>query len=439
MNGQALTDEIGRSAMSKALWRILPLVALAYLCAYTDRVNVSFAATRMNADLGFSATVYGLGGGLFFLGYALLEVPSNLMLVRFGARRWLARIMVTWGLLSAGMMFVNTPVQFYLMRFLLGVAEAGFYPGVIYYFAGWFPPCHRGRAISRFYVAGPLTSIVLGSVSASLLALDGLAGLKGWQWLFVAQGLPSVVVGLILLRFLPDAPDKVVWLTRAEKDWIAEALAREQARIGPSSGHSLLAALRNPRVVQFGLYGMLLIGVQASVILSAPLMLISATGLDVETVGWIVSAGGLIGVVVMLWLGNSADRRNARLSDGVVFSVALAVSVLVMALSLRLSPAILVAAYFGFAATCFTIPMLTSSAWTDVLPARELAVGAAAINTLSQTGAFFTPFAWGALKDVTGDYRAGLFMLSAMSVVFSMLLYWISGRVNRPSSTLLEA
>ena len=158
-------DSVARSAMRKAFWRILPLIALAYLFAYMDRVNVAFAATQMNEDLMFSATIYGLGGGLFFLGYALFEIPSNLMLVRFGARQWIARIMITWGLLSAGMMFVNSPLQFYILRFLLGVAEAGFYPGVIYYFSGWFPVCHRGRAVSRFYVASPLASVVMGGIS----------------------------------------------------------------------------------------------------------------------------------------------------------------------------------------------------------------------------------------------------------------------------------
>src|SRR5216110_3997974 len=159
MNQRAQPDDaVGRSAMTKAMWRILPLILLAYMVAYIDRVNVSFASLQMNDDLHFSATVYGLGGGLFFLSYALLEVPSNLLLVRFGARRWIARIMLTWGLLAAGMMFVKTPMQFYVMRFLLGAAEAGFFPGVVYYLMQWFPAEHRGRAISRFYVALPLSS-----------------------------------------------------------------------------------------------------------------------------------------------------------------------------------------------------------------------------------------------------------------------------------------
>jgi MFS transporter, ACS family, tartrate transporter len=219
MSAGIITDQaIGKSAMNKAFWRVLPLVLVAYLFAYMDRVNVSFAAASMNEDLAFSATIYGLGGGLFFLGYALFEIPSNLMLVRFGARKWIARIMITWGLLSAAMMFVQTPVQFYVLRFLLGVAEAGFYPGVIFYFAGWFPPCHRGRAVSRFYIAAPLASVAMGGMSGWLLGLDGNAGLHGWQWLFLVQGLPTVLVGLAVLRFLPDAPETAAWLTQSEKD-----------------------------------------------------------------------------------------------------------------------------------------------------------------------------------------------------------------------------
>jgi ACS family tartrate transporter-like MFS transporter len=169
--------------MSRAMWRILPLIFLSYAVAYMDRVNVSFAALQMNDDLKFSATVYGLGGGLFFVGYALFEVPSSVMLRRFSAPQWIARIMITWGLLSAGMMFVRTPTQFYVMRFLLGVAEVGFFPSIVFYFSGWFPTAWRGRAISRVYIAGPCSGIVMGALSGSLLALDGAAGLRGWQWL----------------------------------------------------------------------------------------------------------------------------------------------------------------------------------------------------------------------------------------------------------------
>lgn len=426
---------IGRSAMGKAFWRILPLILIAYLFAYMDRVNVSFAAANMNEDLKFSATIYGLGGGLFFLGYALFEIPSNLMLVRFGARKWIARIMITWGLLSAGMMFVATPMQFYVLRFLLGVAEAGFYPGVIFYFAGWFPPCHRGRAVSRFFVATPLASVVMGVMSGWLLGLDGEAGLHGWQWLFLAQGLPTILVGLVVLRFLPDSPASVNWLSQPEKDWIQDELMREQARIGAPAGHNVFAAFRNPRVLLFGAIGFLLIGVIVTFILSAPVILAETTGLDALNVGYLVSLGGLIGAAALLFGGNYADRHGDRFINafwcGIVMAAAFA------AIFLAPSPLIVGIAYLAFAATCFTIPMLTSSGWAEALHVRELAVGAAAINTISQIGAFLTPFGWGAARDATGSFQAGLvaliFMTLAMSALILLLrhqLRWRSMRVD---------
>lgn len=422
------TDPIADSAMRKAFWRILPLIALAYLCAYTDRVNIGFAAAKMNADLGFSATVYGLGAGLFFLGYALFEIPSNLLCARFGPRKWIARIMITWGLLSAGMMFVQTPMQFYVLRFLLGVAEAGFYPGVIYYFSSWFPPCHRGRAVSRFYVASPLSSVVMGGISGWLLGLDGHADLQGWQWLFLVQGLPAVLVGLLVLRFLPDAPGTVHWLTTPEKAWIQDELAREQARIGAPVRHNILSAFANPRVLLLGVIGFLLIGAITTFILSAPMVLAGATGLAPKPVGYLVSLGGAVGAIIMLLAGNYADRHGDRFLNSFWFTVVLAGSFLV--LSLPSVPVAAIIAYLAFAASCFAIPMLTSSGWAEVLHVRELAVGAAAINTMSQIGAFVTPYAWGIAKDATGGFQAGLLGLLVMTLMLGALTLLLRHKVR---------
>ena len=432
MSAGTITDEaVGKSAMNKAFWRILPLIGLAYLFAYMDRVNVSFAAASMNEDLKFSATVYGLGGGLFFLAYALFEIPSNLMLVRFGARKWIARIMITWGLLSAAMMFVQTPMHFYVLRFLLGVAEAGFYPGVIFYFASWFPPCHRSRAVSRFFVFSPLASVVMGAMSGWLLGLDGNAGLHGWQWLFLVQGLPTVFVGLIVLKFLPDSPAKVVWLTQPEKDWICNELEREQARMGAPAGHNVLAAFRNPRVLILGFFGCLLMSVVTTIILNAPLILAGVTALDVTRVGYLVSLGGLLGAAAVLFAGNHADRHGDRWGNAVACCVLLASAVLVLGLSP--SPRLVIAAYLAFATICFVIPMLTSSGWAEVLHVRELAIGAAAINTMSQIGAFVAPFGWGMAKDATGSFQPALMTLSiialAMAGLLMLLRHQVRGRV----------
>jgi ACS family tartrate transporter-like MFS transporter len=418
---------IGAAAMRKAFWRIIPLILVAYLFAYMDRVNVSFAAADMNADLGFSATVYGLGGGLFFLGYALFEIPSNLMLVRFGARQWIARIMVTWGLLSAGMMFVETAEQFYILRFLLGVAEAGFYPGVIYYLSGWFPPCHRSRAVSRFYIAGPLASMVMGAMSGWLLALDGTSGMHGWQWLFLVQGLPTVLVGLLVLRFLPDSPDKVGWLSPAEKAWIADELARERRLIGGPPSHNVIAIFRNPKVLLNGAIGFTCIGAGITFTLSAPMVLTGATGLDATAIGYLIGFGGLIGTAATLWLGNRADRRGDRLIFA--FGCAAVIAGALLVILFAPTPLIVGLAYLAFATVSFAVPMLVSSGWADALSGRELAVGAAAINTISQIGAFLTPFAWGALADATGSFDAGLLGIALMMVVNAALIWVLRAQV----------
>ena len=423
--------------MPKVYWRILPLICLAYLCAYMDRVNVSFASVQMNVDLQFSATIYGLGGGLFFLGYALFEVPSNLMLVRFGARQWLARIMVTWGLLAVGMMFVQTPVQFYVMRFLLGVAEAGFFPGVIYYFAVWFPTAFRGRAVSRFYVASPLASIVMGGISGWLLDLNGVGGLRGWQWLFLVQGLPSVVAGLLVLLFLPDAPGSVKWLSEKERNWLQRTLAAEAASIGEPSGHNVLAAFRNRRVLMLGIIGFLLLGATTSFNLSAPAVLIAGTGLDTTRVGYLVSAGGLVGACVMLVTGRYSDRRGDRLLTAFVFTIALTSAYLTLGVST--SPMIVGVAYLLFASTCFTVAMLLASSWADVIHVRELAVGAAAINTVGNIGAFVMPYGWGVARDATGNFQVGLMALTASTILAGAFILLLRSRVLKTQRLVVAA
>ena len=426
----------GKSAMNKAFWRVLPLIGLAYLFAYMDRVNVSFAAASMNGDLAFSATIYGLGGGLFFLGYALFEIPSNLMLVRFGARKWIARIMITWGLLSAAMMFVETPMQFYVLRFLLGVAEAGFYPGVIFYFAGWFPPCHRSRAVSRFFVFSPLASVAMGAMSGWLLGLDGNAGLHGWQWLFLVQGLPTVLVGLLVLKCLPDSPTTVTWLTQQEKDWIHTELVREQARIGEPASHNVMAAFRNPRVLLIGLIGCLLMSVVTTIILNAPLILAGMTALTVTHIGYLVSLGGLLGAGAVLFMGNYADRHGDRWGNAALCCIALAGAVLVMGLAP--TPMLVIIAYLGFATFCFAVPSVTSSGWAEVLHVRELAIGAAAINTISQIGAFVAPYGWGMAKDATGSFQPALITLAFIALIIVALLMLlrrqVSGRAAQPAT-----
>jgi ACS family tartrate transporter-like MFS transporter len=337
--------------------------------------------------------------------------------------------MFTWGFLSAAMMFISTPLQFYVMRFLLGVAEAGFYPCLIYYFASWFPMSHRGRAISRFYVSSPLASIVMGAMSGWLLGLDGAAGLQGWQWLFLVQGLPSIAMGLVLLRFLPDAPASAAWLTAEEKGWIAGELAREAAQIGEPKSHNPLASLRNPRVLLLSATGFFTSGIMTTVALSAPLVLLAQTGLVTTQVGYLVSVGGVLGAILMLFAGGYADRRGDRFLNAFWFIVVTAGALLIMAIAP--SPLLVMVAYLVVAATCFTVSMLLSSGWADVLHLRELAVGAAAINSVCNLGGFVMPFAWGAARDATGTFTLGLMALAILSLVAAGLSMLVRAEVRR--------
>jgi ACS family tartrate transporter-like MFS transporter len=242
-------DDTGAKAIAKVRRRLLPLMIVCFFIAFLDRVNVGFAALQMNEDLGFSARIYGLGAGMFFIGYFLFEVPSNLILHRVGARRWIARIMITWGLIAAGMAWVEGPLSFYVMRFLLGVAEAGFFPGMIYYISLWFPARERARATAIFILGLPI-SVTLGApLSTALLSLDGLGGFEGWQWLFVIEGIPAVLLGFVVLRYMTDRPADADWLPPPQREWLVAQLAREQAATASLHRASPMETLRDPKVL----------------------------------------------------------------------------------------------------------------------------------------------------------------------------------------------
>jgi ACS family tartrate transporter-like MFS transporter len=401
----------GAKVLARAAWRIIPLLGLAYLVAFMDRSNISFAAKTMNADLGFSATVYGIGGGVFFLSYAAFEIPSNMLLERIGARIWIARIMITWGLIAAGMMLVHSAWQFYVMRFLLGLAEAGFFPGVIFYLSQWFPREARGRAISRFYISGPLARVVMGLASPALLDLNGVGGLHGWQWLFVVEGLPAVAVGVLVLWLLPETPARVDWLTPAEKAWLADQLAAD----GQAQRHgNPLHALRLPVVLLLGLIGLLTTCAYYTFTLSEPQVLAQATGWSVARVGVLVSAGGLAGAAAMLFTGWASDRTRARLP----FMAGSALLVLA-GYALLASGGGRITGLAGYACYVAGWGSVTLSVWmacTDRVAPRDMAVATATVNTMSQIGAFVGPIGWGMLRDATGSFHAGLIGLCLIQI-----------------------
>lgn len=405
---------VASRALGKASWRILPLVGLGYLCCYLDRLNVSFAATQMNVDLKFSATVYGLGGGFFFLTYALLEIPSGMVMPRIGARRWMSRIMVSWGLISAGMMFVRTPVQFYVMRLLLGAAEAGFWPTCIYYLTYWYPAAHRGRAISRFYCFGGITSIVGGAVSGWLLGLDGMAGLRGWQWLFLLEGAPTVLLGLAMLRLLPDRPETSPWLAEDERAWIVGELATENLRLAAGKEPHPLRALQDPLVLHLAVIACLTIGGYIGFALIAPQVLMTGTGMSVGHVGYLISCGGAMTVIGMLACGWHSDRAGDRFGHFIGSMVAVAAAFAAMACAT--TPAVLITGYLAMSFFWPAVTLSTNVVTTEVVPCRMLAVAVAVTNTLAQLGAFVVPVIWGISKDSTGSYHLGLSLIPLLFI-----------------------
>ena len=426
INSMSSSDQeaIRASVQRKASLRLLPVIGIGYCLAYMDRVNISFASLQMNMDLHFSATAYGLGAGLFFVGYAVCEVPSNLLLLRFGAKRWLARIMFTWGLLAAALMFVHTPLQFNVLRFFLGMAEAGFFPGVIYYLTLWFPAQTRGRAVSRFYIALPLGSTVMGMLAGWLMGLNGTLGLKGWQWLFLLEGIPSVLFSLVILRFLPDGPEKVTWLTPEEKNWLQRTLREEGTHVHLGHSAGALQAVLSPNVWLIGIFFFCALTCNYGYSFSAPAILQGATGWSVSVVGYVVAGLGLAGAAGMLLNAAHSDRSGERAMHVIIPCLLMGASYFVAGIVRQ--PWLLVGllaigfiAYNAIQGPALAVP-------TQFLAGRAAAAGIAMMNTLSILAGFVGPYWIGVMRDTTGDYRAGLRGLlvpglGAAAVMFALL------------------
>ncbi|MFZ0630649.1 MAG: MFS transporter [Acidobacteriaceae bacterium] len=412
-------EAIGRSALRKASVRLLPLIGVGYGIAYMDRVNVSFAALQMNQQLHFSAAVFGLGAGLFFLPYAALEIPSNLMLLRFGAKRWLARIMFTWGLLSMGMIFVRTPLEFYTGRLLLGAAEAGFFPGIIFYLSRWFPARERAKAVSRFYIAFPLASTVMGGLAGGLLHLNGRGHLAGWQWLLLMEGLPAVLMSVVFLAALPDGPRQAAWLTEAERSWIQRELGEQGVR-DEEQTHSTTGAFRDPRVWLVGMFLFCLYVGTYGYTFIAPSLVRDVTGLHATGVGMIIACLGLLGAAAMLLNGWHSDRNGERYWHILLPVVVMAPAFVAAALSSRAGVVIaaLVVVMMGFNA--FQGPLWTIP--TSFLRGRSAAAGIATVNSIAILGGFVGPYWMGLSAGWMGGYQRGLVTLAFPTLVAAVLI-----------------
>jgi MFS transporter, ACS family, tartrate transporter len=431
--------ELSVPTLHKVTVRLIPFLFVLYIVAWLDRVNVGFAALQMNSDLGFSASAFGFGSGIFFLGYCLFEVPSNIILHRVGARRWIARIMVTWGLISAAMMFVRTPMSFNILRFLLGVAEAGFFPGVIYYLGLWYPAEQRARAIAAFMMGIPLAGLVGGPLSGLLLGLDGHGGLAGWQWLFLAEGLPAVVLGFVAFITLPDGPDDAHWLTPAERDWLQRKLAAERAACVAAHPIGTVAALTNGTVWRLGIIFLLPATGFYGYSIWSPLVFKSLTGFSDLGVG--VLSGAIAIVTVFCMLGNSAhsDRTGERplhvaiplmvMGGGFLGSALLRTSGIVI-LSLALVPVGIAAAYGPF----WSMP-------SRFLTGEAAAGGIAVVATIVNIGGFIGPTLIGVLRDRTGTHTTSFLLVGVFALLASLLALRLRGstalRKKGPSNALV--
>jgi len=409
-------DAVAQSALRKAAFRLVPLLTVAYVFNYLDRTVVGFAALTMNRDIGLSATQFGVGAGMFFVTYCLFEIPSNLALYRFGARRWIARIMITWGFVSAATAFVVGPYSFYAVRLLLGLAEAGFFAGVTYYLAAWFPVQNRSRMLAWFLVGIPVSSLIGAPISGLLLQMDGILGLTGWQWLFIMVSLPCVLIGLLVLKLLADRPQDAAWLTASERKALV-ALLNAETRERPHT--TWWPAIKDIRVlilaaVQFGFtlgsYG---IGIWLPLMLKEYQFSNSAISM-IAAVPYIFASAAMIA-----WAWH-VDRTGKKIGNLVITCFLAAVGLVV---------SVLLTGSLAFALTGLTLALIGVTAaraifWT--IPTRFLAGAGAAgglafINSIGTAGGFAGPALMGWLKDVTGSFQNGLLAMAGIMLVATLL------------------
>jgi D-galactonate transporter len=412
---------IEENAYAKVFRRVVPFIMICYVVAYLDRINVGFAKLQMEIDLGFSQTVYGLGAGLFFIGYFFFEVPSNLIMYRVGARMWIARIMITWGLLSACFVFVKSPVWFYTLRFLLGAAEAGFYPGVILYLTYWYPDRRRAAIVATFMAAIPIAGIFGNPLSGWIMdSFDQFAGMRGWQWMFLIEAVPAVLLGILVFFFLSNGIREAKWLTEDEKLLLKRNIEAD-AGGKKKSPHSLGGVLKDHRVwMMSAIYFCFVMG-QYGLTFWMP-TLVKATGVKGNfTTGLLSAIPFLVAVVAMILCGRSADRHRERRWHLVIPALCGAVGFVVAAVTAN-NTAIAITFLSLAAAGVLTCAPLFWSLPTSFLRGSAAAAGIAAVNSIGNLAGFVSPYLIGFLKDVTQNNRTGMYMLAGMLVLGALLV-----------------
>ena len=414
--------------MRRVTLRIVPFLMTCYFISFVDRVNLGFAALQMVTDLHLSPTVFGFGGGIFFLSYFLFEVPSNLCLEKFGARRWIARIMMTWGVLAGGMALVKGPQSLYLMRFLLGAAEAGFFPGVILYLTYWFPAEYRARIVGVFMVAIPVSSFLGSPISAALLETDGWLGLRGWQWMFILEAAPAVLMGLACLGVLSDRPANARWLGAEERNWLTTRLQAESRRARPVGHLSLWQVLWNKHVLVLSIVLAGSTAVSSGLQLWQP-QIIKSYGLTNMQTGFLNAIPFALASVIMVWVGRRSDRTGERIWHA---------SVPLMLTAVSLASALLFDSLFSIIVIlCLAVIGIYAGkgpVWavsTEWLSAGTAAAGLAQINAISNLAGFGTTYVMGFIKDATGRFSLALVPLVALAAAAALAILWIGRSETR--------
>ena len=413
-------------------WRLVPFLFLLYIVAYLDRINVGFAALQMQQQFSFTDAVYGLGAGIFFAGYFCFQVPSNLALQRVGARRWIALLMMVWGVISTGMMFVSGPRSFYVLRFLLGAAEAGFFPGVIFYLKSWFPARARARTVARFMTAAPLSGVVGGPISGALLGLHLSGGLAGWQWMFLMEGIPAVLLGGVALVYLVDRPEEAMWLSGDERDWLLGTLRREREELVVES--RTFSALAMPRIWMLALVYFGLNTVSYGVSLWLPKLIKSLSGVSNLTVGLLSAIPYVAAALAMVAVGLHSDRSSERRWHTALPAFAGALALMGAAYSTSVGPSIVlisvaVLGVFSMMGPFWAMP-------TSFLSGAAAAAGIAIINSIGNLGGFFGPLVIGMVRTSTGQFKGGLLLVSGALAVSGVVALLV--RMSRKDAALVE-
>lgn len=415
--------DIEKRTLRKISWRIVPFIMILYLIAYIDRVNIGFAAITMKEDLGFTASILGFGAGIFFLGYFLFEVPSNIILHKVGARIWIARVMVTWGIIAGGMAFVESSTSFYVMRFLLGVAEAGFFPGIILYLSYWFPARNRAGVIALFMAAAPIATAIGSPISAALLEMHGIMGLAGWQWMFLIEAIPAVILGVVVFFYMTDRPEKAAWLKPDEREWLVKTMQAEDANKGDQQHHSILRGLANPRVLALALIyfgtsaGLYTLGIWAP-------QIIKELGVSSMTVGLLNAIPPIISVVAMILWSRHSDKTNERTWHVALACLTAAVGLAIAASTGSMFGLIAALTIVNVGISCSKPPLWSMP--TMFLSGAAAATGIATINSIGNLGGFAGPAMIGWVKDQTGSFAGGLYFVAGLLILSTVLTLVLS-------------